>query len=88
MDQCVAALTDPHIRDLVRNEIGRGISGWENVAADPGWEGIRIAYAASHPDWAGRALAELADEADADPSEWRSTPWSPTGSTSRRSSTA
>ena len=69
VDQCVAALTDPHIRDLVRNEIGRGISGWENVAADPGWDGIRIAYAASHPDWAGRSLTELADEAHADPSD-------------------
>ena len=69
MDQCVAALTDPHIRDLVRNEIGRGISGWENVAADPGWDGIRIAFAASHPDWAGRSLTELADEAHADPSD-------------------
>ena len=43
------ALTDPHIRDLVRNEIGRGISGWENVAADPSWEGIRIAYARRRP---------------------------------------
>ena len=69
VDQCVAALTDPHIRDLVRNEIGRGISGWENVAADPGWDGIRIAFAASHPDWAGRSLTELADEAHADPSD-------------------
>ncbi len=69
VDQCVAALTDPHIRDLVRNEIGRGIPGWENVAADPGWDGIRIAYAASHPNWAGRSLSELADEAHADPSD-------------------
>jgi N-acyl-D-amino-acid deacylase len=67
--ECVAALTDPHIRDLIRNEIGRGISGWENVAADPGWEGIRISYAASHPDWAGRSLAELADETHSDPSD-------------------
>jgi len=69
VDQCVAALTDPHIRDLVRNEIGRGIAGWENVAADPGWDGIRVAYAASHPEWAGRSLSELADEAHADPSD-------------------
>ena len=30
--------TDPHVRDLVRAEIERGISGWENVASDPGWE--------------------------------------------------
>jgi N-acyl-D-amino-acid deacylase len=69
VDACVAALADPHIRDLVRAEIERGISGWENVAADPGWTGIRIQYAASHPDWAGRSLAEIADAQDADPVE-------------------
>ena len=61
--------TDPHVRDLVRAEIERGISGWENVAADPGWGGIRISYAASHPDWAGRSLAELADERHGDPAD-------------------
>jgi dihydroorotase/N-acyl-D-amino-acid deacylase len=69
VDECVSALADPHIRDLVRSEIERGISGWENVAADPGWAGIRIAYAASRPEWAGRSLAELADELHADPSD-------------------
>jgi N-acyl-D-amino-acid deacylase len=67
LDECVAALTDPHIRDLIRAEIARGISGWENVAADPGWGGIRISYAASRPDWAGRSLAELAEERHVDP---------------------
>ena len=69
VDACVAALADPHIRDLVRSEIDRGISGWENVATDPGWAGIRISYAASHPEWAGRSLAELADEQHADPAD-------------------
>jgi N-acyl-D-aspartate/D-glutamate deacylase len=69
VDACVAALTDPHVRDIVRSEIARGISGWENVATDPGWEGIRISYAASHPDWAGRSLAEIAEERHADPAD-------------------
>jgi N-acyl-D-amino-acid deacylase len=69
VDECVAALTDPHVRDLVRDEISRGISGWENVAADPGWDGIRISHAASRPEWAGRSLAELADDLHADPSD-------------------
>ncbi|MEP6638096.1 MAG: D-aminoacylase [Chloroflexota bacterium] len=69
VDACAAALADPHIRDLVRSEIARGISGWENVAADPGWAGLRIAYAASRPEWAGRSLAELGEELHADPSD-------------------
>src|SRR6478672_7796075 len=58
------ALGDRNARDRVRSEMERGISGWENVAADPGWEGIRIAFAPSRPDWAGRSVAELAAEMD------------------------
>ena len=69
VDDCVSALADPHVRDLVRSEIERGISGWENVASDPGWGGLRISFAASRPEWSGRSLAELADELHGDPLE-------------------
>ena len=65
----MAALTDPHVRDIVRAEIARGVSGWENIAADPGWAGIRISFAASRPEWAGRSLADLADDLHADPAD-------------------
>jgi N-acyl-D-amino-acid deacylase len=67
VEECVAALSDPEVRGLVRSEIDRGISGWENVGRDPGWSGIRIAFAASHPDWPGRSLAEIGEPLDADP---------------------
>jgi N-acyl-D-aspartate/D-glutamate deacylase len=67
VDACVAALADFEVREIVRAEIARGISGWENVAADPGWTGITIAHAASHPDWSGRTLAELGDALGTDP---------------------
>ena len=50
--------------------------------------GIRIASAASHPDWAGRSLAELADELTPTRRTSPSMRWSTTGSTSRSSSTA
>jgi N-acyl-D-amino-acid deacylase len=67
VEACVAALADYEVRDLVRAEISRGISGWENVASDPGWGGIAISSAASHPDWVGRTLEELGAALDADP---------------------
>ena len=35
-------------------EMETGISGWENVAVDPGWGGIAISFSASHPEWSGR----------------------------------
>src|SRR5262245_13105767 len=69
VDTCVDALRDPHIRDVVRAEIGQGVSGWENVAQDPGWAGLRISKAASRPEWAGRSLQELADELHDDPAD-------------------
>jgi N-acyl-D-amino-acid deacylase len=69
VDDCVAALGDPEVRGRVRSEIEQGISGWENVGRDPGWAGVRIAHAASHPDWSGRSLADLGESIGADPAE-------------------
>ena len=69
VDACVEALADPHLRDVVRAEIAGGISGWENVAVDPGWAGLRISNAPSRPEWAGRSIQELADEGHADPAD-------------------
>lgn len=69
VQECVAALADHDVRDRVIAEIEAGISGWENVAADPGWAGIRISFAPSHPDWAGRSFAELGETMDVDPAE-------------------
>src|SRR6185312_16069018 len=66
VDACVAALRDPGTRRDVRRAMEGGISGWENVARDPGWSGFRISAAASHPDWPGRSIAELADELEKD----------------------
>jgi N-acyl-D-aspartate/D-glutamate deacylase len=69
VEECVAALGDHEVRDRVVTEMERGISGWENVVADPGWAGIRISLAPSHPDWAGRSLAELGEALVVDPAE-------------------
>jgi dihydroorotase/N-acyl-D-amino-acid deacylase len=69
VEACVAALADRDVRHLIRGEIERGISGWENVADDPGWEGLRISFSPSFPEWSGRSLADLADELHADPAD-------------------
>ena len=51
-------------------EIARGISGWENVATDPGWAGIRIpSRRRAPPEWVGRSLADLSDDLHADPAD-------------------
>jgi N-acyl-D-aspartate/D-glutamate deacylase len=69
VEECVAALGDHEARHRVAAEMERGISGWENVTADPGWAGIRISFAASHPDWSGRSLSELGETMGVDPAE-------------------
>lgn len=65
-DETLAALGDLDVRDRVRAEIEAGRSGWENVARDPGWEAIRVSFSATHGDWAGHSLTELAAELDRD----------------------
>ncbi|MFL5679770.1 MAG: amidohydrolase family protein [Chloroflexota bacterium] len=69
IDETVAALGDHGVRDRVRSEMDRGVSGWENVARDPGWEGIRISFSAAHPDWAGRSVAAIAADRGGDPAD-------------------
>jgi N-acyl-D-aspartate/D-glutamate deacylase len=55
VEACVAALSDAGTRDRVRADMERGISGWENVARDPGWSGIVISSAARHRGWVATA---------------------------------
>ena len=69
VDECVAALNDPGVRARISSEIERGVSGWENIAADPGWAGIKISWSASHVDWSGRSITAIAREIGADPSD-------------------
>jgi N-acyl-D-aspartate/D-glutamate deacylase len=69
VEECVAALGDHAVRERVMAEMEQGISGWENVTVDPGWAAIRISFAPSHPDWAGRSLAELGETLDAHPAD-------------------
>jgi N-acyl-D-aspartate/D-glutamate deacylase len=69
VDECIDALQDAEVRADVRAEIARGRSGWENIAADPGWDGIAIAWAASHPEWAGRSIGELAADLGCEPAD-------------------
>ena len=66
-EDAVAALRDPARRARIRDLQASGISGWENVAQDPGWDGIVIARATSRPEWNGRSLAAIAEQLGGDP---------------------
>jgi dihydroorotase/N-acyl-D-amino-acid deacylase len=67
--ETIAALGDWQVRRRVRSEIAGGISGWENVAADPGWDALVLADSGAHPEWAGRSLGDLGRELDRDPAD-------------------
>ena len=69
LDDAVAVLRDPAGRRRIRDLQASGIDGWENVAADPGWEGVVIAYSATRPAWNGRSLAEIAATEGGDPAD-------------------
>lgn len=69
LDDAVAALRDPSARARIRDRQARGISGWENVALDPGWAGIAISWCPSRPGWSGRTLAEIAADEHGDPAD-------------------
>ncbi len=67
VDETVAALRDWEVRRRIKDEIAGGISGWENVAADPGWDGIALAGSHAHASWAGRTFGDLGRDLGLDP---------------------
>ena len=67
--ETVAALGDWEIRRRIRREIAAGVSGWENVAADPGWDSIVLAASRVYPAWAGRSLGALGRDLGVDPAD-------------------
>ncbi len=69
LDEAVAVLRHPAGRRRVRDLQARGIPGWENVAADPGWDGVVIAFSRTRPGWNGRSLAEIAANEGGDPAD-------------------
>jgi len=69
VDEAVAVLRDPAGRRRIRSLQRDGISGWENVAADPGWEGVVVGTSASRPTWNGRSMAEIAAVEGGDPAD-------------------
>jgi N-acyl-D-amino-acid deacylase len=69
LDDAVAVLRDPAGRRRIRDVHASGIPGWENVAADPGWDGTVIAFSSTRPEWNGRSLAEIAATEGGDPAE-------------------
>ncbi len=68
-DEAVAAIREPGSRARIRELQATGVSGWENVTRDPGWAGIVVSHSPSRPDWAGRSLADLADDVGGDPAD-------------------
>ena len=69
LDDAADALREPATRARIRRDQAEGISGWENVALDPGWDGVQIAFCPSRPHWNGRTLAEIAGDEGGDPAD-------------------
>jgi N-acyl-D-amino-acid deacylase len=67
IEETMAALGVWEVRLRIKDEIARGVSGWENVALDPGWDAIVLAASQAHPSWTGRSIGDLGRELDRDP---------------------
>ena len=64
-----AAIRDTATRASIKQLMRDGISGWENVSLDPGWDGIVISRSGARPAWNGRSVRAIADELGGDPAD-------------------
>ncbi len=54
-------LDDPAARDRIRADIATGLPGWENMAAESGWENMVVTGAPRMPECAGKNIAAIAE---------------------------
>jgi N-acyl-D-aspartate/D-glutamate deacylase len=70
-DKLLARLKDPATRARIRHDIETDRSGWDNLIAEAGWDGIQIAAVRPGADSSvqGKRLSEIARERGKDPWE-------------------
>jgi N-acyl-D-aspartate/D-glutamate deacylase len=69
IEDAEVAIRDTPTRASIKQLMRDGISGWENVSLDPGWDGIVISRSGSRPAWNGRSVRAIADELGGDPAD-------------------
>lgn len=60
-------IAEPEVRRRIGQDIATGVPGWENTVGNGGWDRIRIATAARHPELQGRLVSDIASAEHADP---------------------
>jgi N-acyl-D-amino-acid deacylase len=56
----IERLGEPAVRDRIRAEMATGLPGWENMAAESGWENIVVTAAPAMPEYVGKSIPEIA----------------------------
>jgi len=62
-------MRDGVVRERIVRDMESGLPGWENFSQLAGWDRIVISSCPSHPDYEGRRVHELADEAGRTPAD-------------------
>ncbi len=67
IEEMLKRLQNPSIRSRIRNDIEKGIPGWENLAGTAGWGNIVVVYCEKNKQYEGKSIAEIAKEMKTDP---------------------
>lgn len=65
----VEQLEDPEVRHRVKEDLKRGIDGWENFLEITGWEGIVLASCKKEKELEGKSILQIAEERQQEPAE-------------------
>jgi N-acyl-D-aspartate/D-glutamate deacylase len=69
MAKMLERLRNPQNRARIKQEIVKGIPGWENYVKASGWDGILISSCKKNKEYEGRTLQAIADEKKCEPAD-------------------
>ena len=67
LEEMLKRLQDPSVRAKIKEDIEKGLPGWENLAGTAGWESIVVAYCEKNKQYEGLSIAEIADRRSVSP---------------------
>jgi N-acyl-D-amino-acid deacylase len=63
----LSKLQDPNVREKIKDDVEKGIKGWQNLIKTGGWDNIVISYCEKNKQYEGLSISEIAHKKGTNP---------------------